>query len=162
MKKCNLIISFLICSILIIPSFASETEVEYYETETYSETETLYFEESSEAVQTVPETYDFQHDLSELINQFPDENFSNISDISIKAVNPITPSSTSGLKSALISVLGNYDAIVVEYAYQSTNGYTSYLREVQPDYVWLCACAILLITIYSLFKFIGGLFSGKR
>lgn len=69
------------------------------------------------------------------------------------SVNEVTPSDTSGLKAALLAVLGNYDAIIVEYEYQNTNNqYVSYLREVQPDYIWLCSAAILLVFIYCLFK----------
>lgn len=139
--------------------FAEESE---NETEFIMENETFFYETPSETIQTVSETYDFSDDLANFVEEYPDINFSPISDVSIRSVNPITPSSSSGLKSALLSVLGNYDAIIVEYAYQSSQGYTSYIREVQPDYVWLCSCAILLIIVYSLFKFVGGLFSGKR
>lgn len=78
-----------------------------------------------------------------------------ITDISLASVAPVTPSSTSGLKSALLGILGNYDPVIVEYQYSSGNGYTNYLREVQPDYVWLCSAALLALVIYCLFK-LGG------
>lgn len=83
-----------------------------------------------------------------------------ITDISLASVSPITPSSTSGLKSALLGILGNYDPVVVEYEYSSSNGYTNYLREIQPDYVWLCSAALLALVIYCLFKLGGGLIRG--
>ena len=83
-----------------------------------------------------------------------------ITDISLASVSPITPSSTSGLKSALLGILGNYDPVVVEYQYSSGNGYTNYLREIQPDYVWLCSAALLALVIYCLFKLGGGLIRG--
>ena len=75
-----------------------------------------------------------------------------ITDISLASVSPITPSSTSGLKSALLGILGNYDPVVVEYEYSSSNGYTNYLREIQPDYVWLCSAALLALVIYCLYS----------
>lgn len=84
-----------------------------------------------------------------------------ITDVTVKSLNPITPGSTSGLKSALLGVLGNYDAVVVEYQYQNNNGTYSYLREVQPDYVWLCSAAIILVFIFCLFR-IGGSALSKR
>lgn len=83
-----------------------------------------------------------------------------ITDISLASVAPVTPSSTSGLKSALLGILGNYDPVIVEYQYTSGNGYYNYLREVQPDYVWLCSAAFLALVIYCLFKLGGGLIRG--
>lgn len=90
---------------------------------------------------------------------FSDDLF--ITDVSVKSLNPITPSSTSGLKAALLDILGNYDAVVVEYHYLNNNGTYSYLREVQPDYVWLCSAAILLVVIFCIFR-IGGAALSKR
>ena len=83
-----------------------------------------------------------------------------ITDISLASVAPVTPSSTSGLKAALLGILGNYDPVIVEYQYQSSQGYNNYLREVQPDYVWLCSAALLALVIYCLFKLGGGLIRG--
>lgn len=83
-----------------------------------------------------------------------------ITDISFSSVAPVTPSSTSGFKAALLGILGNYDPVIVEYQYQSSQGYNNYLREVQPDYVWLCSAALLALVIYCLFKLGGGLLRG--
>lgn len=83
-----------------------------------------------------------------------------ITGISLSSVAPVTPSSTSGLKAALLGILGNYDPVIVEYQYQSSQGYNNYLREVQPDYVWLCSAALLALVIYCLFKLGGGLIRG--
>lgn len=83
-----------------------------------------------------------------------------ITDISLASVSPVTPSSTSGLKAALLGILGNYDPVIVEYQYSGGNGYTNYLREIQPDYVWLCSAALLALVIYCLFKLGGGLIRG--
>lgn len=80
-----------------------------------------------------------------------------IDNITVTSVSPIKPSDTTGLKSALLGVLGNYDPVIVEYQYSDGNGYTSYLREVQPDYVWLCSCALLSLVIYCLFRLGGAL-----
>lgn len=83
-----------------------------------------------------------------------------ITDISVYSLSPVTPSDTDGLKAALLSVVGDYDPVIVEYQYQSSNGYSNYLREVQPDYVWLCSVALLGIVIYSLFRLGGALING--
>lgn len=80
-----------------------------------------------------------------------------IDNITFSSVSPITPSDTSGLKSALLGVLGSYDPVIVEYEYSDRNGYKNYLRDVQPDYVWLCSCALLALVIYCLFRLGGAL-----
>ncbi len=80
-----------------------------------------------------------------------------IDNITFSSVSPIKPSDTSGLKSALLGVLGNYDPVVVEYQYSDGDGRTRFLREVQPDYVWLCSCALLALVIYCLFRLGGAL-----
>lgn len=80
--------------------------------------------------------------------------------ISMYALNPITPSDTTGFKSVMLSLIGNYDAVVVEYEYENNNGYSSYIREIQPDYVWLCSCAIFLVVIYCVFRIGGAIING--
>lgn len=145
---------FLICGVV----FADESESIIYSSEV-----------SEIPSETIYETSEYILDSSFSNSDIPVISPTDIKDIdsgivsSIRSVvSPVTPQNTSGLKSALISILGNYDPVIVEYQYQSSNGYYSYLREIQPDYVWLCSCALLIIVIYCLFKFLGGIFSGKR
>lgn len=77
------------------------------------------------------------------------------------SLSPVTPSNTSGLKSVLVGLLGNYDTIVTVHQYQSsTSGYSSYVTDVQPDHVWLTAAAFLLLMIYCLFRLGGALING--
>lgn len=78
---------------------------------------------------------------------------------SVYSLNPVTSADTTGLKAVLLNLLGEYDAVVVEYAYENTNGYVSYVREIQPDYVWLCSAAIFLVLIFCVFRAGGALLS---
>ena len=80
-----------------------------------------------------------------------------IDNIRVVSVSPISPSDTSGLKAALLGVLGDYDPVIVEYQYSSSNGYSNYLREVQPDYVWICSFVLLALVIFCLFRLGGAL-----
>lgn len=74
--------------------------------------------------------------------------------VQVYALNPIT--SATGLKGVLLDVLGDYDAIVVEYRYQTTtSGNYNYVREIQPDFPWLCSAGIFLALLWSVFS-IGG------
>lgn len=74
---------------------------------------------------------------------------------SVYALNPITSSDASGLKAVLLDVIGPYDAIVVEHAYENTNGYTSYVREIQYDFPWLCSCGLFVVVLFCVLR--GGL-----
>ena len=73
---------------------------------------------------------------------------------------PVTPSDTSGVKSVLLSFIGDYDPPIVQFEYTSNNNYKSYVNEIQPDYVWICSFALIALFIYCLFKLGGGLLRG--
>lgn len=75
----------------------------------------------------------------------------------VKDVAPVTPSDSSGLKAILLQLFGNYDPVVIEYAYTNTNGYVSYVREIEPDYAWMISAAIFAIVLYCFFRLLGGL-----
>lgn len=81
--------------------------------------------------------------------------------VSRVSVSPVTPSSTTGLKAALLTVLGNYDPVVVVYQYNtSSSGYSSYATDIQPDYAWLASAVLLCLVIWCLFKLGGALLRG--
>lgn len=77
------------------------------------------------------------------------------------SLSPVTPSNTSGFKAVLLGLLGNYDTIVTVHQYQSSSsGYSSYVTDVQLDFVWLTGAALLLLLIYCLFRLGGALIHG--
>lgn len=81
--------------------------------------------------------------------------------VSRVSIPPVTPSSTSGLKAALLTVLGNYDPVVVVYQYNTSgSGYSSYATDIQPDYAWIASAALLCLVIWCLFKLGGALIRG--
>lgn len=81
--------------------------------------------------------------------------------ISRVSVPPVTPSSTTGLKAALLTVLGNYDPVVVVYQYNtSSSGYSSYATDIQLDYAWIASAVLLCLVIWCLFKLGGALIHG--
>lgn len=96
------------------------------------------------------------YEIEPIQEELPAVTFADLTDGTL-SINPISPSDTSGLKSILLDLLGDYDAIIVEY----TNGnYTS--REVFPDYVWCASFILLVVIIYCLFRLLGGWISSKR
>lgn len=92
----------------------------------------------------------------------PDEGDIPAIDIETYTLEPITPSNTTGLKKVLLSVLGNYESIVTDYRYQNASGNWQYLREIQPDYVWLCSAAVFALLLWCTFRMAGGIFSCRR
>lgn len=81
--------------------------------------------------------------------------------ISRVSVPPVTPSSTTGLKAALLTVLGNYDPVIVVYQYNaSSSGYSSYATDIQLDYAWIASAVLLCLVIWCLFKLGGALLRG--
>lgn len=81
--------------------------------------------------------------------------------VSRVSVPPVTPSSTTGLKAALLTVLGNYDPVVVVYEYStSSSSSTRYVTDTQPDYAWIASAALLCLVIWCLFKLGGALIRG--
>ena len=81
--------------------------------------------------------------------------------ISRVSVPPVTPSSTTGLKAALLAVLGNYDPVVVVYEYNiSSSSSSRYVTDSQPDYAWIASAALLCLVIWCLFKLGGALIRG--
>lgn len=75
---------------------------------------------------------------------------------SVYSLSPVTSADATGLKAVLLDFLGSYDAIVVEHEYENSNGYTSYVREIQYDWPWLASAALLLVLMFC---FIRGGFS---
>ncbi|AXF52693.1 MAG: transglutaminase domain-containing protein [Inoviridae sp.] len=71
-------------------------------------------------------------------------------------VSPVTPSNTTGLKAVLVSFLGSYDPIIVEYRYQNTGSSSyGYVRQAFPDHVWICSFVLLALMVFCLFR-LGG------
>lgn len=81
--------------------------------------------------------------------------------VSRVSVPPVTPSSTTGLKAALLTVLGNYDPVVVVYEYNiSSSSSSRYVTDTQLDYAWIASAALLCLVIWCLFKLGGALLRG--
>ena len=89
----------------------------------------------------------------------------NPDDVNVKAgtnnvsIMKISSSDTTGLHSLLLRLIGDYNPIVKDYTYTSSNGYTSHSIDISPDWSWIMTAALFIIVIYCLFRFLGGIFS---
>lgn len=71
---------------------------------------------------------------------------------------PVTPSTSNGFHSVIISLLGNYEPITVDYEYrQGSNTYVSHNITTDPDWSWIASAVIFALVLYCVFRFIGGL-----
>lgn len=78
---------------------------------------------------------------------------STVPEVSVLAVSdPVTAADANGFKAVILDLLGDYEGVVVEYSYENTNGYTSYVREIQPDYPWIASAIIFLAVLWCTFR----------
>lgn len=74
----------------------------------------------------------------------------------------ISANQTSGLHSVMLSLIGDYNPIVKDYTYTSSNGYTSHSIDIQPDWSWIATCALFIVVIYCVFRLFGLALGGIR
>lgn len=135
---------------LVVPAFAAEGESDdssgavtssgdvYYQTYVTEDGDTIYV-----TVDNSEEIVDISEGSMVSMNTYPDSSAQMYS---------VTASDANGLKAIMLSLIGDYEGIVVEYAYENNNGYTSYVREIQLDYPWLCSCAIFLVVLFCILR----------
>lgn len=73
---------------------------------------------------------------------------------------PLAPAGS--LKAIMGNLIGQYSPIVVQYRYQtSSSGQYSYVREIQPDYAYVCCMALFGLMVFCLFR-LGGAILCRR
>lgn len=72
----------------------------------------------------------------------------------------VTASDTSGLKSVVLGLIGDYETVVTDYEYRNgSNSYVSHSIDIQPDYAWMASMLLFTLVIYCLFR-VGGALIG--
>lgn len=70
----------------------------------------------------------------------------------------VSASDTSGFKSVLLQILGDYETVVTDYEYRNNNNtYMSHSIAIEQDYAWIASAGILALLIYCTFRSIGGI-----
>lgn len=127
---------------LLVPAYASASTEGDSSSESESPSETI-----TDTTVLVPDVNVF----NEIIIP-EDEGLGEYVGSSVYSLNPVSPSDTNGLKAVMLSLIGDWDSIIVEHSYENTNGYISYVREIQLDYPWLCSCAIFLVVLFCILR----------
>ena len=74
-----------------------------------------------------------------------------------KSVQRVSASDSTGFKSVVLSLLGDYETTITDYTYQSSNGYTSHSIQIERDWSWICSACILGLVLFCVFRIIGGI-----
>lgn len=85
-----------------------------------------------------------------------------VSEEVVRSVSPVTPSDSNGFKAVILDLFGDYDTVVTEHRYTSSNGYTSVQVTTEPDYAWMIAAGIFTVVLYCLFRLLGGVLCGRK
>lgn len=110
-------------------------------------------------------SFDFPSDITvhvSSVDSLPDDAVLESVSIMPLSIDPgSTPQAPSGsLKAVLNQFLGTYSPTIVEYRYStSSSGSYSYVREIFPDYPFICGCALLAVWSWCLFRLLGGIIS---
>lgn len=133
-----LIFSLILVVSLVAPAFASAGEVEASP-------------DSESGCEVITQVVVPDVVVNNEIN-IPDDSLGEYVGTSVYALNPVSPSDSNGLKAIMLALIGDWDSIVVEHQYESSQGYTNYVREIQLDYPWLCSCAIFLVVLFCILR----------
>lgn len=65
----------------------------------------------------------------------------------------ISASDSSGLKSILLSLFGDYETVVTDYEYRNNNNtYMSHNIDIQPDYMWIASAVTFAVVLWCVFR----------
>lgn len=67
----------------------------------------------------------------------------------------VSSSDSTGLKSSVLSIIGDYETVVTDYTYTSSNGYINHSIDVQPDYAWCISAFLFALCLWSCFRLFG-------
>lgn len=76
-----------------------------------------------------------------------------------KTVQRVSASDATGFKAVLLGLLGDYETVITDYTYQSSNGYTTHSIQIERDWSWICSAAVLGLVLFCVFRIIGSMLS---
>lgn len=73
-------------------------------------------------------------------------------------VNTVSADDSTGFKSVILGLIGDYDTVVTDYTYQSGSGYTTHSIQIERDWSWIISACIFTVVLYCMFRIVGALF----
>lgn len=115
--------------------------------ETSSVTEYYYLDTSS--------LEDKVDELSSTVEELRDINKSQVVEGDLVEVNSqlftVSASGSNGLKSLLLSLIGDYETVVTDYTYNN-GSYTSHSISIERDWAWICSCCVFCAVLWCVFR----------
>lgn len=85
--------------------------------------------------------------------------------LTLKSVNVsnqrVSASDATGLKAIMLELIGDYETVVTDYVYQSSNGYTSHSITIERDWSWIFSCSTFMLVLFCVFRACGGILKCK-
>lgn len=69
----------------------------------------------------------------------------------------ISAEDSNGFKAIILELIGDYETVITDYVYQSYSGSTSHSISIEKDYAWIWSAIVLCISVYCVFRVIGGI-----
>lgn len=65
----------------------------------------------------------------------------------------VSASDSTGLKSILLNLFGDYETVVTDYEYRNNNNtYMSHNIDIQPDYMWIASAVTFAVVLWCVFR----------
>lgn len=72
------------------------------------------------------------------------------------SVEKVSASDTTGFKSVILGLIGDYETVVTDYTYNN-GSYQSHTINIERDWSWICSCCIFGVLLWCTFRTIGGI-----
>ena len=72
------------------------------------------------------------------------------------SIEKVSASDTTGFKSVILGLLGDYETVVTDYTYNN-GSYQSHTINIERDWAWICSCCIFGVLLWCTFRTIGGI-----
>lgn len=66
------------------------------------------------------------------------------------SIKKVSASDTSGLKSIMLSLLGDYETVITDYTYNN-GSYTSHSISIERDWSWIMSAALFIVVVFCTF-----------
>lgn len=79
-----------------------------------------------------------------IINTLPEGDLIEVKEVKTR----VSSSDSNGLKAIILSLIGDYETVVTDYTYQSSNGYYSHSIQIERDWSWIVSACIFALVIF--------------
>ena len=67
------------------------------------------------------------------------------------SIEKVSASDTTGFKSVILGLLGDYETVVTDYTYNN-GSYQSHTINIERDWAWICSLCLFVVVIWCVFR----------